>query len=211
MGFATIWDINPSLWEKQNIYLLNGAYVFIFHAMIKINKMHSYQVCACGIIKGTTHPKNRKYILIHRLLPVVLFIHLDNLLWVTELWRCLPSIQYNENRWHLYCGAQSAKKIHSKNSTMSFSKNHDPFTQENLQNLLWAVSWGNYFCSIDLHPPTISQCRRRRASIKGQEIKLQHSQGRQHYCLHPVLSGARASHPRVDALLPSAWRYSWHM
>ena len=34
------------------------------------------------------------------------------------------------------------KRIHFENSTaMSFSRNHDPVTQDNLQTLLWAVSY----------------------------------------------------------------------
>ena len=70
--------------------------------------------------------------------PAVLFIQLDTFgvsCRVLEISaeRCLPSLQYNENRRHWACLAQNAKKkkiyIHLKNSKAMFlSRNHDPVT-----------------------------------------------------------------------------------
>lgn len=65
-----------------------------------------------------------------------------------HLWKRLPSLQYNETRWHLACGAQCSKNTFKKlNSKASFQKNHDAVTQDDLQSSPSAVSFRNYFPS----------------------------------------------------------------
>ena len=75
-----------------------------------------------------------------------------SLVWVAEFCsyhpqRCPTSLQYNGAKWHSACGAQSTKNKQT-NKPVSLSKSHHLVTQDNPQNVLWAVSHRNYFLSI---------------------------------------------------------------
>lgn len=89
----------------------------------------------CFAIKLTFHWDRHKI----NLVPVVLFIHLDLLVFVVQLWRyqlerCLLSLHYNGTRWHFTCGAQSIIRIHLKISAkMVVYRNPGPKVQDNPQ------------------------------------------------------------------------------
>lgn len=98
-----------------------------------------------GLRKGQFIPKSKH---IFFLLLEGLFIHFSCLVlgvqfWRYQLWRCLPSPEYDGSRWHSACGAT---KIQLEKHDISVS---------------FQISWS--FLSTGLHLPTVSLHRWKRA------------------------------------------------
>lgn len=100
------------------------------------------------MVKGTVHPTFKTTCSL-----TVLLFYLFGLFWC-ELWRCLPSLQYNKTR-------RLEKLISNVSAGFMTQVTHD-----NPQTFLWAASCWSYFFffSTELHLQTLSPQRRKPVS-----------------------------------------------